>query len=174
LRFAQMAARCKTFFDLLRIMKKFLLRRLLPVLVLGLIAIQFVRPARNVAAAPSPDDLVVKHPIPADVRRTLEQACYDCHSNTTHYPWYASVQPVAWWIDRHVRGGKRHLNFSQFGAYPAKNAARKLGQVIGEVQHGAMPLPSYTWLHPEARLTAEQTKQLTDWAETLRDQTAPK
>ena len=155
-------------------MKNFLLRRLLPVLALGLVAIQFVHPARNVAAAPSPDDLAVKHPVPADVRRTLEQACYDCHSNTTHYPWYAVVQPVEWWIDYHVRAGKRHLNFSKFGAYPAKNAARKLGAVVEEVRQGDMPLLSYTWLHPEARLTAEQKKQLTDWADTLHDQIAPK
>jgi len=155
-------------------MKKFLLRRLLPVLALGLIAIQFAHPARNVAAAPSPDDLAIKHPMPADVRRTLELACYDCHSNTTRYPWYASVQPMAWWIDYHVRGGKRHLNFSQFGAYPAKNAARKLAAVVEEVQRDDMPLLSYTWLHPEARLTAEQKKQLTDWADALHDQIAPK
>ena len=155
-------------------MKKLLLRRLLPVLVLGLVAIQFVRPARNAGPASSPDDLTVKHPVPADVRRTLEQACYDCHSNTTHYPWYAAVQPMAWWIDYHVRGGKRHLNFSQFGAYPAKNASHKLGAVVEEVRQGDMPLPSYTWLHPEARLTAEQKKQLTAWADALRDQIAPK
>jgi len=155
-------------------MKIFLFRRLFPVLVLGLIAIQFVRPARDATPAPSWNDLTARHPVPEDVRRTLEQACYDCHSNTTHYPWYASVQPVAWWIDHHVQSGKRHLNFSQFGAYPAKNAARKLGAVVEEVRHGDMPLPSYTWLHPEARLTAEQKQQLTAWAGALHDQIAPK
>jgi hypothetical protein len=155
-------------------MKKFLLRRLLPALVVGLVVIQFIHPARNVASGPSPDDLSVKHPVPPDVRRTLEQACYDCHYDTTRYPWYASVQPVAWWLNYHVRAGKRHLNFSQFGTYPAKNAARKLGAISEEVRQGDMPLPSYTWLHPEARLTAEQKNQLTAWAESLRDQIAPK
>jgi hypothetical protein len=154
-------------------MKRFLLRRLLPALALGLVAIQFVRPARNIASAPSPDDLLVTHPVPADVRRTLEQACYDCHSNTTHYPWYAAVQPVAWWLDYHVRSGKEHLNFSEFGAYSAKRAARKLDTLVNEVEQGGMPLPSYTWLHPEARLTAEQKKQLTAWADALHDQLAP-
>jgi len=170
----RIAARCGTVPVVRQTMKTFLFRRLLPVLALGLVAIQFVRPARNAALAPSPDDLAVKHPVPADVRRTLEQACYDCHSNTTHYPWYASVQPMAWWIDYHVRAGKRHLNFSQFGAYPAKNAARKLGAVVEEMRQGDMPLPSYTWLHPAARLTADQKQQLTAWAEALHDQIAPK
>ena len=154
-------------------MKKFLFRRLLPVLALGLVAIQFVRPVRNIAAAPSPDDLSVKYPLPAEVRRLLEQACYDCHSNTTRYPWYESVQPVAWWIDYHVRSGKAQLNFSEFGAYSAKRAARKLDTLVNEVEQGGMPLPSYTWLHPAARLTAEQKKQLTAWADALHDQLAP-
>jgi hypothetical protein len=154
-------------------MKKFLVRRLLPVLALGLVAIQFVRPVRNLASAPSPDDLSVKYPLPAEVRRMLEQACYDCHSNTTRYPWYESVQPVAWWIDYHVRSGKAQLNFSEFGAYSARRAARKLDTLVNEVEQGGMPLPSYTWLHPEARLTAEQKRQLTAWADALHDQLAP-
>ena len=155
-------------------MKRFLLRRLLPALVVGLVVIQFFHPVRNVSSALSPNDVSVKYPVPPDVRRTLEQACYDCHSNNTRYPWYASVQPVAWLLAYDVRGGKRHLNFSQFGTYPAKNATRKLGAIVEEVRQGDMPLAIFTWLHPEARLTAEQRTQLTAWADTLQGQIAPK
>jgi len=173
LRFARAAARCGPVSGIRRAMKKYLLRRLLPVLVFVLVAIQFVRPVRNVASAPSPNELSVKHPVPTDVRRTLEQACYDCHSDTTRYPWYAGVQPVAWWIDYHVRAGKGHLNFSEFGAYSDQRAARKLDLLVEEVEQGDMPLPSYTWLHPAARLTAEQKQQLTAWADALHDQLAP-
>ena len=32
-----------------------------------------------------------------------------------------------------------------------------------------MPLASYRLMHPEARLTAEQKKQITDWAQALKD-----
>jgi hypothetical protein len=153
-------------------MKRFL-RRALPVL-LGLFALlQFWRPARNEAAAPGPDDINVKHPVPANVQGLLQRACYDCHSNHTHYPWYANVQPVSWWLTSHVNDGKRHLDFSAFGAYTAKRAASKLGEISDEVSQHSMPLASYTLMHPEARLTAAEIKLITDWADALHDELAP-
>ena len=60
------------------------------------LAVQFWRPVRNEAAAPGPNDINVKHPVPANVQALLKRACYDCHSNNTRYPWYAEVQPVRW------------------------------------------------------------------------------
>ena len=87
-------------------------------IVIVLVGIQFIRPARNIAApGPNPNDLTVLHPTPSAVKVILEKACYDCHSDTTRYPWYANVQPVAWWLDHHIKDGKRHLNFSQFGKF---------------------------------------------------------
>ena len=136
-------------------------------------ALQFVRPARNSATAPGADDINVKYPVPANVQGLLQRACYDCHSNNTHYPWYANVQPVGWWLTRHVNDGKRHLNFSAFGAYTAKRAASKLGEISDEVAQHSMPLKSYTWMHPEARLTAAEIKLISDWADALHDEIAP-
>jgi hypothetical protein len=154
-------------------MKKPLLRRLLLICAVALVAIQFIRPAKNAAPGPFPDDLFAKYSAPPEVRRTVEQACYDCHSDNTRYPWYAAVQPVGWWLAYHVNDGKGQLNFSHFGAYATKRAARKLGALGDEVEQGGMPLRSYTWMHPEARLTAAQRKQIVDWASALQDQLAP-
>jgi Haem-binding domain len=142
-------------------------------LLVALVAIQFVRPARNLGSAGGPNDLMAKYTVPANVQTVLRQACYDCHSNQTKYPWYANVQPVAWWLANHVEDGKRHLNFSEFGSYSLKRAVNKLEQVSDEVEQRAMPLPSYRWGHPEARLTPEQVKLLMSWSETLRDEIAP-
>lgn len=153
-------------------MKKFL-RRAVPVALGLLVLIQFWRPARNEATTRGPDDINVKHPVPADVQALLQRACYDCHSNHTNYPWYANVQPVGWWLTSHVNDGKRHLDFSAFGAYSPKRAAAKLAEIADEVEQHAMPLPSYTWMHPEARLTPAEIKRLTDWAEALHDEIAP-
>lgn len=134
-----------------------------------LIAIQFVQPARNESAAASPNDLKSRHPVPADVAALLQRACYDCHSNHTRYPWYAAVQPVGWWLAWHVDDGKRHLDFSEFSAYPAKRAKKKLAEIADEVETRGMPLKSYTWLHPEARLTPAEIRLVVDWAEGLRN-----
>jgi hypothetical protein len=111
--------------------------------------------------------------VPADVQKILRRACYDCHSNATVYPWYAEIQPFGWWLTTHVNDGKRHLNFSEFGTYTLKRSVSKLEQISDEVSQHAMPLPSYTWVHSEARLTTTEIKQLTDWADALRDEIAP-
>jgi hypothetical protein len=142
-------------------------------LLAGLIALQFVKPARNESADRSPNDITVKQPVPADVAALLQRACYDCHSNNTHYPWYAAVQPVGWWLTWHVNDGKRHLDFSAFGTYPAKRVRSKLGEIADEVSTRGMPLKSYTWMHPEARLTPAEIKLISDWAENRQDELAP-
>lgn len=150
-----------------------MIKKILLGLAVLLAAAQLVRPDKNLAAGPGPDDIAVKHPVPAKVLTVLRQACYDCHSNNTHYPWYAEVQPVGWWLRWHVNDGKRHLNFSEFGSYTAKRAGNKLDQIIEEVEQRAMPLRSYTWMHAEARLSPEEVKLLADWAEALRDEISP-
>ena len=153
-------------------MKRFFRRAAIGLFVV-LVAVQFWHPARNEATAPGPNDINVKHPVPPRVQLLLQHACYDCHSNHTHYPWYASVQPVAWWLTKHVNDGKRHLDFSEFGAYTPKRAASKLSDLVNEVEEHSMPLKSYTWMHPEARLTPEEIKLITDWADGLQDELAP-
>ncbi|MDI1335187.1 MAG: heme-binding domain-containing protein [Lacunisphaera sp.] len=125
---------------------------------------QLVRPAKNDATGPGPNDMAKRFQVPVAVGQVLARACYDCHSNRTAYPWYAEVQPVAWWIGRHVSEGKRHLDFTQFAAYSDKRVAEKLKEIREEVTAGEMPLASYTWLHPQAKLTPEEVKLVADWA----------
>ena len=142
-------------------------------LVLVLAAIQFFHPERNLGATGGPDDITPRFAVPPDVQTVLANACYDCHSNRTRYPWYANVQPVGWWLAHHISEARGELNFSEFGTYSAKRAARKLAAIIDQVEQGDMPLRSYTWMHPAARLTAAQRKLLTGWAQTLHDKIAP-
>ncbi len=142
---------------------------------LGLLflAAQFIRPAKNISVAADTADIGTKYAVPPDVKRVLQKACYDCHSNRTRYPWYAEIQPVGWWLAKHVKDGKQHLNFSEFATYSSKRTADKLDQISDEVSQQAMPLPSYKWGHREARLTASEMKMLTDWADALHDEIAP-
>ncbi len=142
-----------------------MIKKLLLVLIAALVVGQFFRPERNSGLAVGPNFIGTKHPIPAATAQVLERACYDCHSNHTNYPWYANVQPIGWWLAWHVKDGKRHFNFSEFTTYNDKRAGRKLQEVSDEVREGGMPLSSYTLAHPEARLTPEEKKLITDWAD---------
>jgi hypothetical protein len=135
-----------------------------------LIIIQFFRPAKNLGGDHT-NDIRTLYRVPENVSLILDKGCNDCHSNTTRYPWYAQVQPFAWWIADHVKEGKRELNFSEFTKRKLAVQNHKLEEVIETVKEHEMPLPSYTWMgrHPQANLTDEERVALTDWAAGLMD-----
>jgi hypothetical protein len=142
---------------------------LLAVLVVG----QLYHPQPNAGLTGGPQSIGAQHPVPPAVQAVLERACYDCHSNRTRYPWYASVQPVASWINWHVTEGKHELNFSEIGGYTPKRAARKLQKVADEVHDRRMPLPSYLLMHDEAKLSDAEVALVVKWAEDLSAEVKP-
>ncbi len=100
---------------------------------------------------------------PANVVQLLKNACYDCHSNQTRYPWYSRIQPIGWWIQQHIREGRNNLNFSDIGNWTSEDQADLLRHSAKLVHQEEMPLASYLPLHPEARLRPEEKKLLVDW-----------
>src|SRR4051812_32405218 len=116
-------------------------------LLFVLIGIQFFRPERNIHEGAPGKDIGSYYAVPAEVGPILKKACFDCHSNNTRYPWYANVQPVAWWLNNHIQDGKRELNFDEFGSYSPRKQYHKMEEAAEQVKKGEMPLPSYTWIH---------------------------
>jgi len=51
---------------------------------------------------------------PAAVTAVLRTACYDCHSNETHWPWYSYVAPVSWLVARDVEEARSEFSFSRW------------------------------------------------------------
>lgn len=151
-----------------------MLKRIVLAVVALLVVIQAIRPHRNVSTQPpGRNDFIVKFDPPPEVRTVLEHACYDCHSNNTRYPWYANVQPVGWWLADHVNSGKRHLNFSEFGAFPLQRQGKKLDAISDELTNRTMPLRSYTWIHHDARLSDPQIDAVSAWIDGLHDKLQP-
>ncbi|MBP9873467.1 MAG: heme-binding domain-containing protein [Haliscomenobacter sp.] len=143
-------------------MKK-IIRWTLLALLGALVFIQFLQISKtNPAADPAQDYLATANP-PEAVTSILKEACYDCHSNLTRYPWYSYVQPAGWFLKDHVDEGREHLNFSVWTTYPAKRANHKLEECFEVVESKEMPLESYTWMHRSAKLTDAQRGQLVEW-----------
>ncbi len=142
-----------------------MLKKLLLVFLIVFIVIQFIRPKKNVSNDLT-YDIATKYEIPKEVNNILKVACNDCHSNKTIYPWYANVQPIAWWLNDHVVDGKKHLNFSEFTKKSLAVQNHKLEETMDMVKQKEMPLDDYTYLglHPEANLTDEQRNLIMDWA----------
>lgn len=150
-------------------MFKKILKRSLLVLLLAFIVIQFFRPAKNRSDGPYANDINKKYTVPQDVQTILKASCYDCHSNNTVYPWYAEVQPVAWWLDGHIKDGKRGLNFDEFAAYPIRKQYKRLDDINELVKKDEMPLSSYLWIHKYAKLNEQQKLTIATWVTGLRD-----
>lgn len=130
---------------------------------------QFVRPERTNPPV-EPSLAVQSHlEIPARIDSLLHVACYDCHSNETSWPWYASVAPSSWLCVKDTNEGRRHLNFSEWGSYPPGKAEHKLEEIAEYVEEGEMPLKVYLPLHSEARLSEEDRAALVAWAKGERE-----
>ena len=138
-------------------------------LLSAFIVIQFWRPRHNTDNADLPNTITKQVAVPADVKTLLRNACYDCHSNNTRYPWYVNVQPVAWLMSDHIREGKKELNFDEFGAYSGRRQLSKLRSIAGRVKDGSMPISSYTFMHPEARLLKMEKELIIEWALQTKD-----
>jgi len=146
------------------------MKKILLVLVVILIVIQFIRPEKNIHPQPQPSDISSLYAVPADVDSILVKACNDCHSNNTRYPWYNNIQPVAWWLKNHIDEGKRHLNFNEFASYPAFRKYDNIKEIKKQIDEGGMPISSYTLIHTDARLTDAEKKTITTWSENIRQQ----
>lgn len=144
-----------------------MVKKILLALFIFLVAIQFIRPTKNSSEVITENDISKTYEMPEAVHSILVQKCYDCHSNNTNYPWYSSVQPVAWWINSHVLEGKEHLNFSEFKTYTEKKATHKLEEVSEAVTDGWMPLDSYVLIHRQTKLTFEDTDKINAWIKSL-------
>lgn len=139
------------------------------VLLAALIIIQFFRPKKNKAEGIQPNYIGNVYAIPEDVKSILAKACNDCHSNNTRYPWYANVQPVYWWLNKHIVDGKKHINYDEYTHKPLRYQYHKMEETIEMVKEGEMPLNSYTWTHKDARLSDEEKAKITGWAQSVMD-----
>jgi len=150
-------------------MKK-ILKILVIILLAAFMVIQFFKPSKNASEEIAGNQIEVKNQVPEDVHEILKVSCYDCHSNTTYYPWYWGVQPTAWFLNNHIQEGKRELNFSNFATYPAWKRYNKIKAIGKEVKSGDMPLFSYTLIHRNAVLNNDKKLAIENWvANSLKD-----
>jgi hypothetical protein len=145
------------------------LKKILLVILIAFIAIQFIQPARNKSGQVLPTDISKVYTIPNQVQSVLKNACYDCHSNNTNYPWYSNIQPGGWWLASHIKRGKAELNFSEFGAYSSRKQRSKLNSIVKTIEDGTMPFPSYILIHKNARLTKDEKAIVINWANNTKD-----
>ncbi len=136
---------------------------ILIVIVCLFILIQVKRPARTNPAVDESQTIFARTQMTPQVAAIFNRSCVDCHSNKTVWPWYTNVEPISWFIVDHVNTGRKNMNLSEWGKLDSGRQDRKLRQICDEVTDGAMPLSTYTPLHPGSKLSPAEVKTLCDW-----------
>ena len=144
-------------------------KKILLALLVVFIAIQFIQPAHNKTVQVLPTDFAKVFVVPNNVQSVLQIACYDCHSNNTRYPWYTNIQPAGWLLANHVKDGKEELNFSEFANNSQRKQLSKLKATQNSIKDGSMPLPSYTLIHTDAKLSKESKAVILNWTSKVID-----
>ena len=155
-------------------MKKRVLKIAGLILLAVFLAIQFIPINKVNPPVDESLNLVSTEIISPEAQELLKNACYDCHSNESKYPWYSNVAPVSFVLENHIVEGREELNFSEYQSYTAKRKDHKLEEVIEALNDGWMPLDEYVWLHGEADLTKEQRTMLAQEFTAIREKLAYK
>jgi len=150
------------------------MRKIIKILVvLGIvtfIVIQFFQPEKNIGEI-TENHIFKQEKLPENIQQTISNACLDCHSNSTRYPWYDRIAPVSWMVKKHIDDGKKELNFSEWGKFDAYDKIGALEDIRQEVEQKTMPLKAYVMIHRDAKLSEEQvllclpglTKRALNW-----------
>ena len=139
-------------------MKKFLLYFFGFILLM-----QLIRPTKNKSDIVSSSRIGATHPIPEKVDAILKRACNDCHTNNTNYLWYHDIAPISWVVALDVYSGKTHLNLDEWDKYNVYQKTTIYSNFNKSINSGKMPTGIYLAYHPEAILSKEEQKELTDW-----------
>ena len=145
------------------------LKGLILFIIIVLAGIQFIPVKRNIDTNVLLTDFILTYKPPEKVSNILKTSCYNCHSNNTDYPWYSYVQPVGMYLQGHINEGKENLNLSEFGNYSDRRQKSKLISMINQINENEMPLPAYTLIHRDAKLSEEDKKEVIKFLEILKD-----
>jgi mono/diheme cytochrome c family protein len=82
----------------------------------------------------------------------MTDACMDCHSNLTRWPWYSNVAPISWLVQHDVDEGRGELDLSTGDV--------DLEEMIEAIRQGSMPPWQYKPTHPGAWLSQGEKQDL--------------
>ncbi|MDC7994148.1 MULTISPECIES: heme-binding domain-containing protein [Flavobacteriaceae] len=139
------------------------------IILVVFVVIQFIPTTRNQSDTVPQTDFMLVHKVPEAIQKKIQVSCYDCHSNNTQYPWYNRVQPVAWFLEDHIKEGKAELNFNEWDSLSSRRKTSKLRSIIKQIESGEMPLDSYTLIHRDAKFSKEETEEIINWVTQLKD-----
>jgi hypothetical protein len=131
-----------------------------------LILIQIIRPSRTNPPVVASRSLESHVEVPPYVQSVLKRSCYDCHSNSTVWPWYSNVAPVSWYVARDVNVARGHVNFQNWEAQINEQEGKEhLGLICKLVREGKMPPADYRFIHGGTNVSSQETSAVCAWSQ---------
>lgn len=91
--------------------------------------------------------------IPAEVNAIIRNSCFNCHSTETNLEWYDKLTPANFFVYDHIQKGRHAMDFSKWDSLTPAQQNAKLYYSLNKILEGEMPLPSYTAVHKNAKLS---------------------
>lgn len=137
-----------------------------------MVTIQFLGPKCLNPISSERNEFEADSAVTPELAGLVHRSCMDCHSNHTRWRWYSYVAPVSWYIVHHIEEGRKKLNFSTWSARRDSrgnvvHSVNDLEDICDVVSKGTMPFRSYTLMHPDAVLSAQERKLVCDWTDDL-------
>lgn len=101
--------------------------------------------------------------VPDQVISILQRSCYNCHSNETDLSWFDKIAPVSWAVNKDVHRAREVMNFSEWDKISPEAHIGKMWAILNMTKAGKMPLPKYTLVHPEAKLSEIDVQTIQDY-----------
>ena len=144
--------------------------RLGGVFLLWLLASVFVHPLPHDISDRGSAPLLPGSNISPSVANVFKRACFNCHSETTRWPWYSQVAPISWLVENDVKRARKLLNLSRWDHLNPAEQRLLLTAIATVIENREMPPSRYMVLHPQAQLSVDDAVQVIEWtrAERLR------
>lgn len=106
------------------------------------------------------DTLLVHASIPAKAKQVLVAKCANCHSQQTHWPFYAHLAPGSWLIERDIVEARRKMNLSSWDRMSPDDQRQTIRQILHEAGNAQMPPAQYRLLHWKSEITPDDMTAL--------------
>ncbi|MCH9024063.1 MAG: heme-binding domain-containing protein [candidate division Zixibacteria bacterium] len=100
------------------------------------------------------------------VRHIFKKSCFDCHTDSTKYPWYHVLPFIGGMIDDDIKEAKEHLDMSNdfpFGGHATQ--IDQLSEIREDIKEGKMPILSYRLPHWALLIEGKKQDSVFLWIE---------
>lgn len=137
--------------------------KILAVLLIVFVLIQFFRPEKINYGVHTQN----LSNVPKEVNSIIRNSCFDCHSSEAHLRWYDQLTPANFFVNYHIKEGRKALDFSKWNMWPKAQQNSTIYYAVNKVLSGEMPISSYSAVHSSSKINAQQVQILKKYALSL-------